>query len=290
MRLSICFVTISLFLFGCEVGSSKNKPHQKITENYIQANNINKKTIQVSQKKCVNVKVKYEYCIYSEIKMDAFEDKKINEFLLYYFLEKKVFFGNLQYVLSDIVNSDIEQSSNELSYIFSDDMYPFLPSEGYYTRHEIQLISSLPQLLYFGELYTIHTGEPHPNSYKNIVMDRANYHPVKLQEILLPEVEEKLVKLQRDYIVKELMINEVEVNSDKDPLKRLKNIKKMIKGINPKLNDNWGFYAKHIIFTYSPYDPFTFDLGIINVKIPFKRLKGIIKPEYLKKLERMRLK
>jgi|GEM_PF-1099600 hypothetical protein len=284
---AISSILFSFVLLGCDSQQVMKKPaaaamqiQPQLQKNAVNVVPIKAEEVEVSKNKCL--KGKYIHCHLIEIKMDSFKDQKINQFLLDSFFDEKLGKKSVQEALNNAASKWMKDIIPDLNDRAKDDDMDRLPEDKTYSKMKIRLVKATSDFLYFNTIQDVYIGGVH-DEYEsdNIVMDRKSYRAIKLKNMLIPGTEDNLLRLQKKYIVKAL-------KDDPDETSTEQQLKDMLERYDPKpeLSDNWGFDKEHMIFTYSPYEVAAFAFGIIDAQIPFKELKGIIKPEYLDRLKR----
>ncbi len=281
MRLSmITSFFLFLVLMSCHASQTGNRENTVEQQASILTEPIRTEFVQVSNNQCI--KSRYLQCQSYITKMETFKDGKINKFLLAYLIGRPVAIGSVRKNLTIDINEKMVTQGIPLLRDYQQEERDVPLSD----ESQVKLVDVKPDLLFFQESGAGYTGAAHREiEVSNVVMDRWTYHRVGLKDILIPGAEEKLQDLQLHYILDALLIRESNPDYGSDNLTK-KELEKMIETFNTGLSDNWGFDDKHMIFTYPPYETAPFSYSVIHAKIPFVRLKGIIKPEYLKMLNK----
>lgn len=263
---SICLIT--LVLVGCNVGQSFLNIHSFLNSRLLKIEPLIVKKQTCSSTDDVIHSFKSRKCSNIEIYMDAVNNNRVNALLINKIFNEDTTPKNWRKTLKCIVEERASQVDED--------------------KVQIHFLKETSELLFFNAIektsFLHFSGEDRTEYISlNIVIDKHHYRQVKLKDILVPGAQNSLFKLQKRYVLQALIAN---------PKRTLQ--KEQLRGwvdiLNNSLSDNWGFDDKHILFSYSPYEAAPFSELIIEVKIPFEELKGIIKPEYLQKLEKRRLK
>lgn len=106
------------------------------------------------------------------------------------------------------------------------------------------------------------------NSIQHFVFDSARQRRVTLDDILLPKQKPRLEALARADFSAQLKRNEI------DPVKHLKDWTFV-------LTDNYTWTRAGLLLQYQPYELAYYAFGAPTIVIPYAKLSGIVRPEYL---------
>ncbi|QRN41010.1 MAG: DUF3298 domain-containing protein [Neisseriaceae bacterium] len=267
-------LTISLMylmLLACQPKDSdvNNTDNLPINEQTTYPNKIQKAqpiTLKLNGQRCQSID-KEKYCDEIIIRTDSFKNVGLNNYVYQTITGSE---NKLDKDLKTALTDYIKNQLKELTFQQKD------TGTGLYTEQssdDFQLVNNNANFAFFKHEYTAYTGGIHPNtSVHNLVIDPKSYNDILLDNMFLPNGQDKLWQLQQDAILQTLL--SIGDASEQD-------VKELMSSWDIKLNKNWGFDNNNLLFTYSPYEAAPYSYGVIDIAIPKEKLKDIIQPKYL---------
>jgi hypothetical protein len=136
-------------------------------------------------------------------------------------------------------------------------------------EYATRIVSNENNVLCISVSYWANTGGPHPNgNYFFLNFDTRTGDTLSLLDVVLPETIDELVNISKKQFIKENgSIKEVGWFFDEGEF---------------KMPQSFSISKGGLLFVYQTYEAGPYMMGMPQFFIPYKELKGIVKPEYLK--------